>query len=294
MEKLLTIIGFFFWFLFSIFLSAAFKKTGNRILKKNKSSEILSKMIISPFNIGKFFEKKKLAASGEKAEVVNPKLDRHKKYLQIALNSSLKEAGLIISQLPKSDRILIEAGTPLIKKYGMEAISEIRNYIYLNSFSQNPYIVADLKCADMGKREVNLAAQAGARASTCLGVAPIETIDEFIQECKNLNIDSMVDMMNVDNPLLVMKKLKNFPDVVIIHRGVDETEKNKEKLIPYYQINQIKGNCDTLISIAGGDTVKEIQSAVFNGANIVVLWKAFYKSEGDMALLVKDFLKEVR
>jgi len=48
------------------------------------------------------------------------KLDSRKRYLQIALNSTLEEAYIIISLIPVSDRILIEAGTPLIKRYGEE------------------------------------------------------------------------------------------------------------------------------------------------------------------------------
>ena len=46
------------------------------------------------------------------------KLNPKKKYLQVALNSTLGEARKIINSLPVSDRIIIEAGTPLIKRYG--------------------------------------------------------------------------------------------------------------------------------------------------------------------------------
>lgn len=42
-------------------------------------------------------------------------LDRRQKYLQIVLNSALEEAQAIISQIPLDKRIIIEAGTPLIK-----------------------------------------------------------------------------------------------------------------------------------------------------------------------------------
>jgi len=224
------------------------------------------------------------------------KLRRNTKYLQIALNSTLGEAKKILFQLPKSERILIEAGTPLVKRYGIGVISEIRNYVFYNSpgLSQNLYIVADLKCADLAQREVEMAARAGASAVTCLGVAPLETINSFVEECEKSGIDSMVDMMNVENPLLVLRQLKKQPAVVIIHRGVDETEINKEKLLPYYQINQIKGNSNVLIAVAGGDTIKEIQSTVFNGANIVVLWKAFYEFTGGMEATINEFLKEIR
>jgi bifunctional enzyme Fae/Hps len=154
--------------------------------------------------------------------------------------------------------------------------------------------VADTKCADLAFREVKMAAEAGAKSVTCLGVAPIETIDRFIEECQKNNIDSMIDMMNVEDPVRVLKELKKLPDVAILHRGVDETEFSKEKQIPFSQINQIKDNFDILVSVAGGDAIDEVQRAIFNGADIVVVWKAFYQSMQATAKLAEEFLKEIR
>ena len=131
------------------------------------------------------------------------RLEKRKKYLHIALNNSIEEAREIISQLPASERIIIEAGTPLIKIYGIDAVIQIRLMAPSGS-----YIVADNKCADLAAREVEMMASAGANAVTCLGVAPIETIDSFIEECQKSNIDSMIDMMNVENALSVLKRLK--------------------------------------------------------------------------------------
>jgi len=216
-------------------------------------------------------------------------LQKRKKYLQIALNGSIEQARTIAAQLPASDKILVEIGTPLLKSYGIAAVGRIRGII-----GKNAYIVADTKCADLAQREADIAFQAGADAATVLGIAPIETIAAFIAACKSSGIDSMVDMMNVENPLAVLKKLKSLPDVVILHRGVDETELSKEKQIPYYQIKQIKGNYDILISVAGGDTSREVQTAFFNDADIIVVWKNFYQADSDTARLANEFLKEIR
>jgi 3-keto-L-gulonate-6-phosphate decarboxylase len=217
------------------------------------------------------------------------RLEKRKKYLHIALNSTLEEAREIISQLQTSDRILIEAGTPLIKIYGTEAVLRIKEMAPVGA-----YIVADNKCADLAAREVEMMANAGANAATCLGVAPIETIDRFIEECQKFNIDSMIDMMNVESALAVLKKLKKLPDVVMLHRGVDETEFSKEKQIPYYQIKQIKGNYGVLVAVAGGDTIREVQRATFNDADIVVVWKNFYQASTETARLAESFLKEIK
>jgi len=192
-------------------------------------------------------------------------------------------------QLPTSERILIEAGTPLIKIYGTDAVWQIKKIA-----PPGAYIVADSKCADLASREVQMMAKAGASSATCLGVAPIETIDSFIEECQRFNIDSMIDMMNVESALAVLKKLKKLPDVVMLHRGVDESEFSKEKQIPYYQIKQIKGNYNVLVAVAGGDTIREVQRAILNDADIVVVWKNFYQPSSQTSQLAKSFLEEIK
>lgn len=215
-------------------------------------------------------------------------LDRHKKYLQIALNSTLDDAEVIIYTLPESDRIILEAGTPLIKEFGMEAVRRIKQ------LRPNAYIVADMKTMDRGSAEVEMARQAGASGVIALGSAPLETVNYFIDSCRLAGVDSMLDMMNVDQPVKILRKLKTQPRVVILHRGVDETEFNKNKPIPYLQIQKILSSFDVLISIAGGDTIREVQRAVFNNANIVVVWKDFYSSSVDTSTLSAEFLKAIK
>lgn len=216
-------------------------------------------------------------------------LKKRKKYLQIALNNNIGEARTIISRMPLSERILIEVGTPLIKIYGQRAILDIKF-----GLAKNAYVVADTKCTDLAERDVRMVAKSGAQAATCLGVAPVETIDKFVEECEKSGIDSMVDMMNVADSVSVLKQLKKPPAVVMLHRGVDETELSGEKQIPFYQINQIKDNFDVLVSVAGGDTIDEVQRAILNGADIVVVWKEFYQSTAKTTKLAEEFLKEIR
>lgn len=216
-------------------------------------------------------------------------------YLQIALNSSLQEAERIIATLPCSERILIEAGTPLIKQFGAHGIASVRSWWQQRLVGTNfkPYIVADLKCMDRGEREVKIAASAGASAAVVLGQAPVETLDAFIANCQQAKVDSMVDMMNVTQPYKVLRQLTQLPQVVILHRGVDE-EQFANKPLPIHLINKVKGAFNVLISVAGGDTSREIQSAVFNGADIVVVWKNFYTLQDNTTQLAEEFLQEIK
>lgn len=223
-------------------------------------------------------------------------LSKKKRYLQIALNSTMDEAYNIIRSLPSNERILIEAGTPLVKNFGMTAIRNIRLWWQFRLGGTNifPYVIADLKTMDRGETEVRLAKEAGASAVISLGQAPVETINTFIDSCLKYEIDSMVDMMNVEMPIRVLRRLKKLPSVVLLHRGVDEETFNKDKPIPYLQINKIRASYDVLISIAGGDTIREVQRAIFNDANIVVVWKEFFAASGSTEKLAEDFLKEIK
>src|SRR3989344_769027 len=266
------------------------------------------------------------------------KLNSKKRYLQVALNSTLEEARKIIEQLPVSDRILVEAGTPLIKKYGEDGIRQIRQWYQNHIIGQSllaptittttsssggllgrlikialeqqklterraknditppflPYVVADLKTMDRGETEVEIAANGGASAAIALGSAPIETLNSFIESCERYGLDAMIDMMNVEYPLALLRALKKVPPVVILHRGVDEEKFNREKQIPLHEISRIKGAYDIMISIAGGDTLREVQRSIFNDADIVVVWKDVYQSTGDTVKIIEGFLKEIK
>ena len=261
-------------------------------------------------------------------------LDKKQKYLQIALNSTLDEAHSIISQIPLDKRIIIEAGTPLIKAFGIKGIRAIRAWWERRIFGPpsgvsaspafgsmgligllaknldkktkqtkkgkntenifTPYIVADLKCMDRGIREVEIAREGGANAAVALGHAPIETLDAFIENCEKAGLDSMIDMMNFEFPLNILRQLKKPPQVVILHRGVDEETFNPEKEVPFHEIQRIKSNYDIMVAVAGGDAFDEARRAIFNDADIVVVWKSFYKSSAETAKLAEEFLKEIR
>jgi len=223
------------------------------------------------------------------------RLNKKLKYLQIAFNRSMPEVHQMINLLPASERIIIEAGTPFVKQYGQDGIASLKGWWDAKlQAGRRSYIVADLKCMDRGSTEVGAAASAGASAATCLGLAPIETIDEFIKKCQQSNIDSMIDMMNVEFPFEILPKLKKLPDIVVLHRGVDEGIRNREKQLPLHLIHRIKGTYNLVISLAGGETVKEVISSYFNDADVVVVWRPFYEEPQETSSLAQEFLKTIK
>ena len=219
-------------------------------------------------------------------------LDHKKRYLQIAFNYDLDQALQILPFIPKSDRIIIEAGTPFIKREGIKGIKALRRH-------WPETIVADLKISDGAIGEISLIEQAHANGGTVLGSSPTETLNIFIEQCKEKGLYSMIDMLGVSDPLKALMKLKAKPDVVIIHMGRDE-EITRGKIIEYKHVNKIKSKFDVLISAAGGMDVKKARSAIFNGANIVVvnvvspgdLWIGM-SSAGDIAQISQEFLKTI-
>ena len=220
------------------------------------------------------------------------KLDSKIRYLQIAFNYDARLVRQILPSIPENSRIIIEAGTPYIKREGMDGVRLIRRY-------WRGHVVADLKTADGAVDEVAMAQSAGATAVTVLGNSPLETLDLFIGYCDRLGLISMIDMLGVKDPLKVMMGLKTPPDVMVLHKGRDE-EKTRGKLIQYRHVNRVKSKFDLLVSAAGGVGINQARSAIFNGANIVVAnlvrpgdpWVGI-SLDDDVAAMAREFLTSI-
>lgn len=219
-------------------------------------------------------------------------LDDKIRYLQIAFNYDLSLVRRVLPTIARSDRILIEAGTPYIKREGMNGIRFIRRL-------WGGQVIADLKTVDGAVDEVDMAHHAGATGITVLGNSPTETLDLFIDRCARLGMISMIDMLGVADPLKVMMRLAIPPDVMVLHRGRDE-ENTRGKLIQYRHVNRVRSKFDVLISAAGGVDIKEARSAIFNGANIVVAnlvhpadpWTGI-TTDSDVAAIAREFLTRI-
>ena len=219
-------------------------------------------------------------------------LDSKTRYLQIAFNYDVELVKRVLPTIVRSRRILIEAGTPFIKREGVAGIRVIRAL-------WRGHIVADLKTVDGALGEVDMVRAAGATAATVLGSSPPEALDLFIAHCTQLGMVSMIDMLGVDDPLKAMRQLKRPSDVVVLHRGRDE-EGTRGKVIQYRHVNRVRSKFDVLISAAGGVDIKEARSAIFNGANIVVVnlvrpgdpWEGI-RTNSDVGAMAQQFLATI-
>jgi 3-keto-L-gulonate-6-phosphate decarboxylase len=224
---------------------------------------------------------------------MSKRLDHKIRYLQIAFNYDLNMVRRLLPSIAHSPRIMIEAGTPFIKLEGMDGVRTIRSM-------WDGHVVADLKVSDGALGEVEMAHQAGATAATVLGDAPTETVDLFIAACDQRGMISMIDMLGVADPLDVLRPLKTPPDVIVLHRGRDE-ENVRGKVIQYKHVTRIRSKYDVVISAAGGVDLHEARSAIFNGANLVVVnlvhpsdkWQGIRTNE-DVGQITHQFLETIR
>lgn len=210
-------------------------------------------------------------------------------YLQIAIDApDMGVVRNVLASVPKNDHLIIEAGTPLIKMYGLSVISKIRE------LRKDAFIVADLKTLDTGNLEARMAADNTADAVVCSGLAPVPTIEKFIEEARKVGIYSIIDMLNVENPAKLIEALKVKPDIVELHRGIDTEGAKAEHAwgnIP--AIKKAAGGRKLLVAVAGGVKVENVDTALKGGADILVVGRAITNAK-DIEGAARRFLQAMK
>jgi bifunctional enzyme Fae/Hps len=202
-------------------------------------------------------------------------------YLQVALdNPNLDAVKNIISQLPQSDHLILEAGTPLIKRYGVDVVSRLREV------KPDAFIVADLKTLDTGNLEARMVSDATADAIVVSALAPVSTINKAINEAHKTGIYVVMDTLNEPDPMSILKQLDELPDVVELHRAIDVEETE----YAWGSIDAIKElSPKIMVAVAGGIRVDTIPDALKAGADIVVAGRAITNAK-DVRQVSEKFL----
>jgi len=206
-------------------------------------------------------------------------------YLQVALDLvDMKQVVRVLQSLPDNDHLIVEAGTPLIKKFGINVISELRRA------RPSSFIIADLKILDTGNLEARMAADASADAVVVSGLAPVQTLEKAITEAKKTGIYSVMDMLNVPDPVKVIKSLAVKPDIVELHRAIDAEREEHA----WGDIAALKkaGGSRMLVATAGGIRVPVVKAAVKAGADIIVVGRAITASH-DIKHAAEEFLEQL-
>ena len=117
-----------------------------------------------------------------------------KPVLQVALDFlNLKRALGVAEEAVAGGVDWLEAGTPLIKSEGLDAVRELRK-----KFPQAT-IVADMKIMDVGRIETEAAAKAGANIVCVLAAASDSTIRECVEAGKNYGAKIEADLIEIED-----------------------------------------------------------------------------------------------
>jgi 3-hexulose-6-phosphate synthase len=194
--------------------------------------------------------------------------------LQVALDlRDLDEAIKIAHKSAQGGVDWIEAGTPLIKSAGMDAVTKLRNLF------PHKVIVADLKTMDAGFLETEMAALAGADVVCILGIAPDSTIKDAVGAGKKFGVKIFADLIGVSNPIERAKQLEQLGvDIIGFHIGIDQQLRSGFDKIPFPILTKLKDTVKITIAVAGGLKAETIPQAIESGANILIVGSAITRS----------------
>ncbi len=194
-----------------------------------------------------------------------------KPILQVALDlTELNRALQIAQESVRGGADWIEAGTPLIKSEGMQAIRALK--------AQFPdyTIVADMKIADTGSLEVEMAAKAGAGVICILADADDSVIAEAVRAAHLYGVRLMADLINSQNPAQRARQVASMGvDFITAHVGIDQQMMGRSSLD---LLSEITGEVTIPVAVAGGLDAGTAAQAVQNGAAIVIVGSAIVRS----------------
>ncbi|HRZ19586.1 MAG TPA: 3-hexulose-6-phosphate synthase [Methanofastidiosum sp.] len=191
--------------------------------------------------------------------------------IQLALDMLNLDRALSIAKEAVSGGVeWIEAGTPLIKSEGMEAIRELKRTF------PDKKIIADMKTMDTGDFETEMASKAGADIISILGASDDSTIKEAIKAAKKYNSEIMIDLINVKDKVGRAAEVQKMgAKYVCIHVGIDQQMKGEN---PLQDIKDVKDAVNITIATAGGLNSENAPEVVNAGADIVIVGGAITKA----------------
>jgi 3-hexulose-6-phosphate synthase/6-phospho-3-hexuloisomerase len=191
--------------------------------------------------------------------------------LQVALDvMNIHRALTIAKEAVEGGVDWVEAGTPLIKSEGLQSVRELKKLFPKKT------IVADMKTADVGTIEVEMAAKAGADVICIMGIADDATITESVKAGRRYGSKIMVDLLQTPDPVKRAQEVEGFgADFVCLHVGVDQ---QMRKIKSLEDVRDVAKKIKIPVAAAGGLNSQTVSEVVAAGASIVIVGSAIIKS----------------
>ena len=210
---------------------------------------------------------------------------RRRPILQVALDLlELERAIAIAREAVLGGADWVEAGTPLIKSVGMEAVRRLRAEF------PDREIVADMKIADTGTLEVEMAAKSGSSIVCILATADNEVVREAVRAKHLYGVRIMADLINSPDPVARAGELEEMGvDIIAAHAGIDQ---QMVGLTSVDLVKELAGKISVPIAVAGGLDAASAAEAVRSGAGIVIVGGNIVRS-GDVTASTKRIRKAI-
>jgi 3-hexulose-6-phosphate synthase/6-phospho-3-hexuloisomerase len=194
-----------------------------------------------------------------------------KTLLQVALDFvDLPRALAVAEQAVAGGADILEAGTPLIKSEGLDAVRALRE-----TFPDTP-IVADMKTMDAGKIESESASRAGASILTVLGAAGESTIRECVETGRTFGLKIAVDLLGVAEPAEAAARAGEIGvDWLDVHCAIDAQMQGQD---PLALLKDLRSKTELTLAVAGGINSETAADAVAAGADVVIVGGAITKA----------------
>ncbi|MGI0071561.1 MAG: 3-hexulose-6-phosphate synthase [Thermoplasmata archaeon] len=191
--------------------------------------------------------------------------------LQVALDfENLSRALTAAREAVDGGADWVEAGTPLIKSEGLDAVRQLKKTF------PDRRIVADMKVMDTGAFEVEIAAKAGADLVTILGAADDDTIADGVRGGELYGAEVVVDLLGVADPVARAKRAAELGAAAVCwHVGIDMQMQAKT---PFAVLAELAKACPVPVAVAGGLNSETVAEAVRAGAQILIVGGAITKS----------------
>ena len=194
--------------------------------------------------------------------------------LQLALDFLDLERALRVADLAVGHGVdWIEAGTPLIKSEGLDAVRALRAKF------PDRKIVADMKTADAGRVEMEAAAKAGADFAIVLGAASESTIRESVEAGRQYGLGVGVDILGIAEPEPLLERLAEWGVAFIsVHCPIDVQMRGGREASGFGMLARLAKITDIPLAAAGGLNSETAPRAAAAGASIVVVGGAIIKA----------------